>query len=1616
MNRFKKYLATAALLALPILAACGEDPIIPPATGSITGQVSIEGMGADGVSVNLSNGASTTTAGGGNYRFDGVVAGAYTVTISGFPADASFDATSASVTIPENGGSVTHNFQGSYIRTASVMGTVTVEGAGLGGVTVRLSGMADAQTATDMSGQYAFTGLRAGTYAVEISGFDGDEVAFGATSSGATVGVGESKIVSFDGTYLRTAGISGRVTVEGDGLPGVTVSLSGVEQRTMTTDAGGQYAFAKLKAGDYSVAISDYDTDAYAFEQTSKSVTIATGEPATVPFDGTLLRTSGISGRVSAEGEGLDGVTVTLAGAAEATQTTKDGGQYAFAGLAEGTYVVTISGWDEVAYNFENTTATIVLGDSDSPITNFEGTHTRTAGISGMLFIDEVVQDKMHTEGEPTLPAALAPLVASGALDPVMFAGLLAQARVLFRGPDLNDTMSVAIQADGTFASPGLVAGTYQVSLPVSDEAAMALAAAGVESVGEAAVVTLGAGMKAPVNFPFRITMQTINVGAVLAMADEENSEIPAERPRVEDVKIALYATAQDAEDRANALMEGTTGEDGMATFDFARMADSGPGGTDTDNLVFVRLAEEDGTDEDLQPTANEVMEIQYRGIERITQAPNTVRFVNVAVNFDFWVKNIEMARGGNMGLGGWAVQYCAPMDDDPETEEKDAVVCEGKDAGFMAITTGGGEDEEPEPVLSDTTTAMDNMNLGKVSFSYTLMPEMLAEGPVPFRVRVTPVAVDGDGTRTDVQKGVAKGEMWEDSGVLTREHTGLDLPPGEDDDPIDLGPIRIEFTTQSLTVGVYRETDDHPGFTDHRSDYRGGDHRPHTDAIEVELMYSEGGGRLERYDEYMTFDAKGKRTVEADNPMDVPKWSVKNQAGGMVTFKHLPADMDFTVRLRAGSGRTAATARDVDAFGGDLDDMTDGSFGGAGGALPVVRLCPLTTTSRPDFLGPESDDCATFAYQWTTGTVHTTLTKLRKDVKATLTLDPVTAVHSEGADKDFKGNATGDDQTYTFAGVQDGVYRVVLTGGDVKETKSDELEIYHDESAADPDDAPDTDAWTVSATSVRGMIKGVVANNRIGNSDYTISGDEAGEGVELGLYEVGAGKDKEKGTADDVPGDPVEDDDDNAVTAPTDENGEYVFDNLAEGDEYFVKVLECEGCVAYHSVDDDDHSFVAYGKGAAMVYPADVKNMLPEWNYSATAITSIISNQTDGGFLDFVMLYTDGTLAGEVSEPFDEVDDHDIELARCLTVVGDPATACAEYDDNFEDEVETDDDGQWSIGDLREGAYEVTVNPKGGFRIYDAAKDVLADGSSTELVEYATVKTDFFMLEDGSGASDEAPTVEIVNSRLSRSVLLGDIAVTAGEITITGAPGAIVIPTQEYIVKTITVAPVSADGERFNVANGTATVTPKASDIGNAPKTKFTVTLADGGNAITLTATAANGYTKGVTRDTADPPQLAVTAGSTSAVAVTTVTRTAVQTAAAIASVAGNYRDNTGALGTEDPIGSGTGGIDYEWGDGTNGGDGLPHDAQSKFSLTFSLGTGSDWATLGYRIGDTGVYTDIPMASDATDAAGRAARTTGMITGPDKGASVDIQVKVVSQDGKTPIYYAIRVWRDAAP
>ena len=567
MNRLK-LLVAVALLGLP-LAACESDTA-PPPVGDIDGQVVIEGEGIDGVSVTLSSGAATTTSGGGYYSFTDVEGGTYTITISGLPADASFDATTAEVTIAQSGQSVTRNFAGAWVRTASLMGMVTVEGKGLPGITVSITGRQDDQMVTDDNGQYTFTGLRAGNYTVEITGFDATDVAFSATSSAIEVSAGESKVWSFDGTYVRESAIAGQVSVEGNGLSDVTVSLQGMgADDTDMTDAGGQFTFSNLRAGEYQLAISGfdareygfsttsatvrlehgrtanvpfegillrtaaimgqisvegegledvtvslsgegenqtamtdesghytfsdlpagnfqvgisgYDTDDYSFETTSKNVALALGETATVPFEGILLRTSGIAGRVSVDGVGLDDLTVTLSGAEDREATTADGGQYAIAGLASGDYTVTLSGYDALEYSFEDS-QDVTLAMDDTEIVNFAGASLRTAAVAVMVTADG--------DGVAGVTATLFKIT-----NPVTQAGSIVGAN--------------ATGADGGHTFSNLLAGLYLVQISGAD--------AEIDFLTTALPVTAVTDMTSEANFPGRIN-RTASIGGTVTI------------------------------------------------------------------------------------------------------------------------------------------------------------------------------------------------------------------------------------------------------------------------------------------------------------------------------------------------------------------------------------------------------------------------------------------------------------------------------------------------------------------------------------------------------------------------------------------------------------------------------------------------------------------------------------------------------------------------------------------------------------------------------------------------------------------------------------------------------------------------------------------------------------------------------------------------------------------------------------------------------------------------------------------------------------------------------------------------------------------------------------------
>lgn len=195
-----------SLLAL-ILIAGGCDTTEPAPRGVVQGIVMAEGDPLPGVTVEVSGprNASMSTDEAGRYAFDELPAGAYVVSIRGVPSDAAFPSTSRSAAVPE-AGTVTVDFQGNFIRTASIIGTVTSRDQGLAGVTVRLEGTETATTLTDSEGEFRFPALRSGAYTVEISSFP-SSVIFNAPRTEVQLTTGQTHAVTFQGTPELTASV-----------------------------------------------------------------------------------------------------------------------------------------------------------------------------------------------------------------------------------------------------------------------------------------------------------------------------------------------------------------------------------------------------------------------------------------------------------------------------------------------------------------------------------------------------------------------------------------------------------------------------------------------------------------------------------------------------------------------------------------------------------------------------------------------------------------------------------------------------------------------------------------------------------------------------------------------------------------------------------------------------------------------------------------------------------------------------------------------------------------------------------------------------------------------------------------------------------------------------------------------------------------------------------------------------------------------------------------------------------------------------------------------------------------------------------------------------------------
>ncbi|HVF42817.1 MAG TPA: carboxypeptidase regulatory-like domain-containing protein, partial [Pyrinomonadaceae bacterium] len=285
-----------------------------------------------GVAVALSGSktATTTTDSQGNYTFNAPSGGDYTVT----PSKTDYSFGPASRAINALGSDQTADFNATP-GTHAISGRVTgAGGAPLAGATLSLTGSKTATATSDSNGNYTFTLLAGdGTYTVTATKAHYTFTPLSQTFAQPTT----DKTADFAGALVNYK-ISGRVTEGATGLSGVTLTLTGSQTSTATTDAQGDYSFTVKAEGAYTLTPS---LAHYGFTPQSQAFTNLDGDK-TANFGAARIRHN-VSGRVTKpDGSALAGATVALNGSQTSTATTDAQGNYAFAGLAGGgDYAVT---------------------------------------------------------------------------------------------------------------------------------------------------------------------------------------------------------------------------------------------------------------------------------------------------------------------------------------------------------------------------------------------------------------------------------------------------------------------------------------------------------------------------------------------------------------------------------------------------------------------------------------------------------------------------------------------------------------------------------------------------------------------------------------------------------------------------------------------------------------------------------------------------------------------------------------------------------------------------------------------------------------------------------------------------------------------------------------------------------------------------------------------------------------------------------------------------------------------------------------------------------------------------------------------------------------------------
>ncbi len=531
-------------------------------------------IGIEGATVTLTlpdnTTVTTTTNADGEYLFEGLEPGDYTVAIDITTADeAAIQATYPDVTLDElaavfdaDGGSdessavtlgvaeqnLTQDF--GYQPSGSIGDTVWVDLNGDGiqdageegiegaTVTLTLPDGSTVETTTDADGNYLFDNLPAGDYTVAVDVSTADAAALAAdypdltpaglaavfdadggndSTSDLTLGVGEDNLDQ-DFGYQPSGSIGDTVWVDinGDGvqdageegIEGVTVTLTLPDGSTVTTttDTDGQYLFDNLPAGTgYVVTVDTSTADAAALAADYPGLTVAElsavfdadgGNDETSTLDlaigennldqdfgyqpqGSIGDTIWVDlngdGVQDAGEEGIEGATVTLTlpNGSTLTTTTDADGKYLFAGLPAGDYTVAVdvSTADAAALAADypgltpaglaavfdadggnDSTSTLTLATGEQNLDQDFG-YQPQGSIGDTVWVD-LNGDGIQDAGEEGIEGATVTLTL----------------------PD-GSTVETTTDADGNYLFSDLPAGDYTVAVDVSTADAAALAA-----------------------------------------------------------------------------------------------------------------------------------------------------------------------------------------------------------------------------------------------------------------------------------------------------------------------------------------------------------------------------------------------------------------------------------------------------------------------------------------------------------------------------------------------------------------------------------------------------------------------------------------------------------------------------------------------------------------------------------------------------------------------------------------------------------------------------------------------------------------------------------------------------------------------------------------------------------------------------------------------------------------------------------------------------------------------------------------------------------------------------------------------------------------------------------